>query len=60
MLVLSRKQNETIKVGDVTFVIVMVGRGKVRVGIEAPKDTLILRGELEAAEQQEGNDEEHN
>jgi len=48
MLVLSRKINQTIQVGEVTFTIVRISGDRVRVGIEAPKDQTILRGELVA------------
>ena len=47
MLVLSRKIQETIQVGEVTFTIVRIGGDRVRVGIDAPRDQAILRGELE-------------
>lgn len=47
MLVLSRKFSETIKIGeDVEIVIVEIRGDKVRIGIQAPADTRILRGEL--------------
>lgn len=47
MLVLSRHEGETIKVGgDIVIRIVRIGGGRVRVGIEAPRSTRILRGEL--------------
>lgn len=48
MLVLSRKQNERIRVGDsVVVTIVRVSGDKVRIGIEAPPDVRVLRDELE-------------
>jgi carbon storage regulator len=48
MLVLSRKESERIRVGDSIIVtIVRVSGDKVRVGIEAPPDVLVLREELE-------------
>ena len=48
MLVLTRKVGESIRIGaDVVVTMVQVGPGKVRLGIVAPKETLILRGELE-------------
>ena len=47
MLILTRKICETIVVGEVTFTIVRIGSNHVRVGIDAPKDQTILRGELE-------------
>ncbi len=47
MLVLSRKPNETIKIGDDIELRVLEIKGDtVRIGIEAPKSTEILRGEL--------------
>jgi carbon storage regulator len=47
MLVLSRKVGERIKVGENIWIsIEEVDRGKVRVGIEAPKKMPILREEV--------------
>jgi carbon storage regulator len=47
MLVLTRKVNERIQIGqDVTITIVRIGPMSVRVGIDAPPHTEILRGEL--------------
>jgi len=47
MLVLSRKESEKIKLGDqITVTIVRVSGDKVRIGIEAPPDVIILREEL--------------
>lgn len=47
MLVLSRKRNERIHVGDEVTVTVMAIRGnKVRLGIEAPPHLAIVREEL--------------
>lgn len=47
MLVLSRKPNETIKIGDnIELRIIEVKGDTVRIGIEAPKSVEILRGEL--------------
>jgi carbon storage regulator len=47
MLVLSRKENEKIKIGpDITLVVIRVGGDRVRLGIEAPSDVVILRDEL--------------
>ena len=48
MLVLSRKQNERIRVGDsVVVTVVRVSGDKVRIGIEAPASMRVLRDELE-------------
>lgn len=47
MLVLTRKLGEKIRIGDgITLTVVEVDRGKVRIGIEAPKDVRIMREEL--------------
>lgn len=48
MLVLSRKESERIRLGEsIVVTIVKIGGDKVRVGIEAPDDVLVLRDELE-------------
>ena len=48
MLVLSRKESQRIKLGDsIVVTIVRVSGDKVRLGIEAPPDILVLREELE-------------
>jgi carbon storage regulator CsrA len=48
MLVLSRRPRETIRIGnDITLTIVEIQGNHVRVGIEAPRQHKILRGELE-------------
>ena len=48
MLVLSRREAERIKLGEgITITVVRVSGDKVRLGIEAPADMLILREELE-------------
>lgn len=47
MLVLSRKINERIMIGDdIEIVVVAVVGDQVRIGIEAPKDIKILRSEV--------------
>lgn len=48
MLVLSRKESEKIKLGDeIVLTIVRVTGDRVRLGIEAPPELLILREELD-------------
>ena len=48
MLVLSRKQSQRIKLGDsIIITVVRVAGDKVRLGIDAPRDMLVLRDELE-------------
>lgn len=47
MLVLSRKVNERIQIGDdITITVVRLSTGSVRIGIEAPSHMTILRNEL--------------
>jgi carbon storage regulator len=47
MLVLSRKENERLMIGEnIVVTIVRVSGGKVRLGIEAPADVSIRREEL--------------
>ena len=47
MLVLTRKVGEQIIIGDdVCITIVAVQRDRVRLGITAPKDTRVDRGEI--------------
>lgn len=48
MLVLTRKQNEAIQIGhDVVIKVISTGRGKVKIGIEAPQHVKVLRAELD-------------
>jgi carbon storage regulator len=47
MLVLSRKKNERIVIGDdITLVVVEICGDKVRLGIDAPKDVTVHRKEI--------------
>lgn len=47
MLVLTRKPLETIHIGsDVVITVVELRTGQVRIGIEAPRQTEVVRGEL--------------
>ena len=48
MLVLSRTENERIKLGDeIVVTVVRVSGDRVRLGIEAPPNIRVLRTELE-------------
>ena len=47
MLILTRKENESIVIdGGITIVVLEVYRDRVRIGIDAPLNTRILRSEL--------------
>ena len=53
MLVLSRRERETIKIGEeICVTVVRCSDGTVRLGIDAPRQLVVLRGELEPFEQQ--------
>jgi len=48
VLVLSRRESEQIRLGDsIVVTVVRLGSDRVRLGIEAPRDLVVLRGELE-------------
>jgi carbon storage regulator len=47
MLVLCRKQNERIMIGDdIVVTIAKIDRNQVRIGIEAPRNVRVFREEL--------------
>lgn len=49
MLVLSRKQGEQIRIGDnIVITVQRLSGNRVSLGIEAPADCKIMRGELES------------
>ena len=50
MLILGRRAGESIVIdGGIRIVVLATDRGGVRLGIEAPSDVTILRGEIAAA-----------
>jgi len=54
MLILSRKVGERIVIGnDITVVVSRVAGDRVTLGLEAPPDVHILRGELRPFDEQE-------
>ena len=51
MLVLSRRESERIRLGNsIVITVVRVAGDKVRLGIEAPPEVVVLRDELEPLE----------
>jgi carbon storage regulator CsrA len=47
MLVLTRKLQEKIRIGsDITITVLRVKGNTVRIGVEAPRDVRVVRGEL--------------
>lgn len=47
MLILSRKEDESIQIGeDIEIKVVQTSKGFVKIGIDAPKSILVLRKEL--------------
>jgi carbon storage regulator len=47
MLILSRKERETIRIGpDVVVTVTRISGEQVRIGVVAPPNVVILRGEL--------------
>ena len=51
MLVLSRKEGEQLMIGDnVVLTITRISGNRVAIGIEAPRDVRIVRGELDRKE----------
>lgn len=50
MLVLTRKKNEMIQIGEhIVIKVIATGRGKVKLGIDAPTNVRVLRAELDDA-----------
>jgi carbon storage regulator len=52
MLVLSRKQGQSIYIGDnVRITVIVIDSEKIRIGIDAPKDVSVDREEVRRAKQ---------
>lgn len=57
MLVLSRKIQETIVIGEnITVTLVDVRGDRVRIGVEAPREVIVDRGEVHDRKQNEPTD----
>jgi carbon storage regulator CsrA len=46
MLVLTRKEGETVVCGDMLITVERAGRGQVKLSFQGPRGTPVLRGEL--------------
>lgn len=46
MLVFTRKKNETIRIGDNIIITLIASGDRVKIGIDAPKDMPVHRGEV--------------
>jgi carbon storage regulator len=54
MLVLTRKENEVVRINDdIAITIVKIEHGKVKIGIEAPADVAVHRQEVYGAIQRD-------
>lgn len=54
MLVLTRKTNQVIRIGDdITITVVSVGRRSAKIGIDAPREVRVVRGELVKRDERE-------
>lgn len=56
MLVLSRKKGQEIHIGDNIVIVLMQIGNQTRLGIRAPRDVPIVRGELANSNLVEGDD----
>ena len=61
MLVLSRKVGESIKIGDgITIVVNRIAGNRVTLGLKAPRELRIVRGELRAFDEDPKTEEANN
>ncbi len=58
MLVLSRKINESISIGpDIRITVTEIVRGRVKLGITAPRNVTVLREEVRDRNQNQGKEQ---
>ncbi len=56
MLILTRSENQEILIGDnIRIVVLKTTNGQVRLGIDAPKELVVLRGELKEVKSDESS-----
>jgi carbon storage regulator len=53
MLVFNRKVGETIVMGDITVTVLRKGINGMRIGIDAPRNVIVDRGEVDASRRQQ-------
>lgn len=59
MLVLTRKRCEIVRIGDnIVIKVIKTAKGSVKLGIEAPANVRVLRGELTAFEDEAVEEDE--
>lgn len=56
MLVLSRKRNEWLQIGNVRVRVLYIKGGTVKIGVEAPREVKVLRGELQETDHGKGHE----
>lgn len=57
MLILRRQVNETICIGEITIMVTAIGNGWVKIGIDAPRDVPVHRGEVQERIDKESEDD---
>lgn len=59
MLILTRRQNESILIGDdIKIQVLGINGGNVRIGVEAPRETIVDREEVRERRVNEGWEDE--
>lgn len=46
MLLLSRRKNQSIRIGDIKVTVVDISENVIRLGIDAPRDVIVHREEI--------------